>query len=38
MGIEFTGLKPETQEALQRLVEEMKQEASSTGKSAQSAF
>jgi hypothetical protein len=38
MGIEFTGLKPETQDALQRLIEEMKQEASSAGKSAQSAF
>jgi PilZ domain len=38
MGIEFTGLKLETQEALQRQVEDMKQEASSTGKSAQSAF
>ena len=38
MGIEFTGLKPETQEALQRLIEEMKKEANSAGKSAQSAF
>jgi len=37
MGIEFTGLKLETQEALQRLVEEMKVQATSS-RSAQSAF